>query len=58
MNDEQADDEQADADEDLEAAFLCLEGDLTGGGEQEFVMPAGFGPEASRQRNVPRNVPR
>ena len=35
MNDEQANDEQADADEDLEAAFLCFEGDLTRGGEQE-----------------------
>jgi hypothetical protein len=35
VNDEQADDEQADADEDLKATFLCFEGDLTGGGEQE-----------------------
>jgi hypothetical protein len=35
MEDHDADDEWADAYEELKAAFLGLEGDLTGGGQNE-----------------------
>ena len=35
MNDEQANDEEPDAHEDLDAAFLCLVANLAGGGEKE-----------------------